>query len=329
MAISASELKLYKSVTNSDSGSNGGRMSTTQVVTGVANNLFPNVTNTQRTSGITRYRKAWLKNTNSEGRSLDNTYLWIRTLTQAGDYLRLHAGTNTDTQSDATAYTGWKGSGVANAVITGGSDTTLDVLADAATGFNNGDIVHISDGVNEEFITLDSTSGVSWAGSVATLTIADGATVENSYSSGTGTIIGACVNLGSIDSSSSLWSETNIHSGTYDETTYPLVTYNEGTVEDTWTLTFTGSGAFSVSGSVTGSVGSGTTSSDFQPANGSSYYFKIDKDGWSGTWTTGDSITFATHHAAKSIWIKEIVPAGCASYSNNKPQIGIYGESGA
>jgi len=219
MAITSAELKFYKSATNSDSGSNGGRMSTTQVVTGVANNLFPNITNTQRVSGFTRYRKLWLKNTNSSGKSLDNTLMWLDVMTQAGDYLRLHAGTNTDIQSDATAYTSWKGAGVANATITGGSDTTVDVLADAATGFNDGDTVHISDGVNEEFIALDSTSGVTWAGNVATLTIADGATVSNSYASGTGTVISACVDLGSIDSSSSLWSESNIHSGTYDEIT--------------------------------------------------------------------------------------------------------------
>lgn len=327
MSIGGADLKWFKSKVISDVANNGGGMSAVEVISGVKNNLFPNVTHLHRVSGITRYRKAFMHNQNSEELTLESSLCWVGRMTPAGDYIRIKAGTNIDIQSDATDYTNWKGAGTLNTNITGGVTTQCDVVFDTADGVYDGNTVHISDGINEEFFTIDSSSGVSWAGSTATLILAGGATFTYSYSSGPSTIVAACESLGDIVASSSDWQETNIHGGSYDEGTYPLVVYNAGTVEDEWTLTFTGSGAFGVSGTITGSVGSGTTSADFKPANGSSYYFMVDKDGWSGSWDVGDSITFDTHHAAKAVWVKEVVPAGAASYSNNNPRLDLYGES--
>lgn len=326
MAVQASDIKLFQSVTVSDLPSNGGRMSTTEIVGGVKNNMFPNVTNAERTTGLHRYRKGYMKNENTAGDTYANSRLWVGRLTPAGDFVRIKEGTNTDIQSDATTYTQWRGSGTLAENITGGVDDEFDVTFDEQTGVHHGDIIHISDGVNEEFCTLDSTAGVSWSGNTATLTLAPGTTVQYSYALDD-TVVGAVIELGDIVASLDNWVENNIHSGTYDESTYPPTVYNVGTVEDNWTITFTGSGTFSCSGEVTGSVGTGDTSTDFQPANGASYYFKIDKDGWSGTWTTGDSITFSTHHSAKAFWVVEKVPAAAASYTGNNPRLDHWGES--
>ena len=325
MSVQASDLKFFRSVTVSDVANNGGRMSTNEVVTGVKNNLFPNVTNTERLAGLTRYRKKFLKNEESTGLALNYAKVWVGRRTPAQDYIQIKEGTNTDAQSDASAYTSWSGSGTLNENITGGVTNSFDVLFDTSSGVNDGDEIHLDDGTNEEFVTLDSTSGVSWAANVATLTIASAGTVINSYPITT-TIVGSVIDLSVVNATTDAWVESG--SGTYDESTYPVVVYNEGTVEDSWTLTFTSSTNFSVAGTATGAITSGSISSDYQPVNGSSYYFKIDTLGWGGTWTLGDTITFDTHHSAKSLWVKEVVPAAADSYTNNNPRIDVYGESG-
>lgn len=325
MSVQASDLKFFKSATVSDAANNGGRVSTNQVVSGVKNNLFPNVTHTERTSGLTRRRKQFLKNEESTGLALNYTRVWIGRITPAQDYLRIKEGTNTDIQSDTTAYTLWSGAGILNESITAGVTNSFDVVFDTTDGVYDGGYVHLDDGSNEEFITLASSGGVTWAGNIATLTIAASGTVVKSYPITT-TTVASTLDLAVLNATSDNWIETG--SGTYNEVTYPLTVYNQGTVEDSWTLTFTSSTAFSVSGTVTGSVGTGTTSGDFKPANGSSYYFKIDAAGWGGGWATSDTITFDTHHSAKSIWAKEVVPAASASYTNNNPRLDIYGESG-
>ena len=55
--MEATDLVLRKSVTVSDAGTNGGRISYTQITSNVLNNLFPNVMESERTNGATRYRK--------------------------------------------------------------------------------------------------------------------------------------------------------------------------------------------------------------------------------------------------------------------------------
>ena len=163
----------------------------------------------------------------------------------------------------------------------------------------------------------------SWIGNAATFSISG----ELGYNfSATTTIVSAIVYLGTVEKSTSGWVETS-SSGTYDETTYPVVPYNVGTVTDSWTLTFTDATNFAVVGTNTGSVGAGDINTDFSPSNGSSYYLKIDKDGWGGAWALGDVVTFNTVHAGKAIWVKEVVPAGIASYSNNIVDLEWRGES--
>ena len=324
--IIEADLKFFKSAVVSDEVNNGGRMSTNQIISGVKNNLFARVTNTQRVSGMTRYRKEYLKNENSEGLTLEETLAWINRDTPAEDYILIRAGTNTDTQSDATAYTTWKGAGVLDENVTAGVTVEFDAVFPAPTGVYNGDTIHVSDGTNDEFLVLDSTSGVSWAGSTATLSLAAGESFSVNYAQ-TVTLVSSCISLVDVVASSNNWAETNTHGGTYDESTYPVLVYNAGTVEDSITVTFTGAGTFSCAGTNVGSLGTGTTGGDFQPANGASYYFKLRAAGWAGTWSPGDTVTFDIHHSASPLWIKEVVPPGCASYSNNNPSIGVYGES--
>lgn len=310
MSIASSDIKFYKAATNNNTDSNGGRIDTdTEITSNVLNNLFPNVNNTDRTAGVTRYRKAFMKNDFSGELTGANPKIWIGSLSTAEDYFRLKAGTDTDIQSAADDYTNWAGSGtLASNASAGGS--TLVVDFDAANGVYAASVIHVDDGSNEEQCTVDS---VSWSDYRATITISG--ELDNSYSSGM-TIVSTKLELADLDAASASWVESS-SLGTYDESTYPLTMYAKGTVTDTWTLTFDDASNFQVVGANEGSVGSGDISNDFQPPNGDSYYFVLDKDGWGGTWAEGDYITWATTQAGKGFWIKEVVPAASSSAPNS------------
>lgn len=321
MPVVASDIKIIKSSVISDATSNGGRCGTIELASNVSNNFFPNVTPAELTSGITRYRKFFARNKNSSDIGVNYFYVWVRLDTDADDYVMLTHGTDTDTQADADDYTSYVCAGTLHAnTANGATSIVVDFPVNFGSAFQAGDVIRLYDGNNLEWIDPDGQP--SWNGTQATITL-DGST-GNDFDAGTEISIARL--LGDLIATSNSWSETSV-SGTYNESLYPVVLYNVGTVTDTWTLTFSSSTAFSVSGATTGYVGTGLTSSDFKPVNGSSFYFKIDKNGWGGTWANGDTVTFNTVHAGKSFWVKEVVPALTSAYSNSTFTLGFDGVS--
>jgi len=312
MTIASSDVVFYQSENVNDvAGSNGGGIGSTEVVDYILNNLFQNVTHDERVAGVTRYRKMFVRNENVEDLVLYHCHLWISILSTGGDYFRIKPGTDTDVQSAAEGYSNWAGSGTLAANITAG-DGSLQVTYDAANGVYDGATIRVDDGVHVESMVVSGAPA--FVGNTATINVTG--TFTNNFSSGSGTIVSTKINLGNIVADSGSWVETSA-TGTYDEAGYPLTVYNKGTVTDSWTLTFSDATNFSVSGASTGSVGSGDINTDFQPTNGSSYYFLLDKDGWGGNWQAGDTITFTTTHAGYGVWVKEVVPAATGSLAGN------------
>jgi hypothetical protein len=164
----------------------------------------------------------------------------------------------------------------------------------------------------------------SYTGNVATIELAG--QVANAYAV-TGTYGSGCIHEGEIKCSLDSWSE-NSAAGTYDETTYPPVLYNDGTVEEDWTLIFTSGSNFSVSGAYYGNLGFGSIGTNFSPVNPDTGqpYFTISSLGWGGTWGNGDIITFTTHPSALPILLEEEVPTGTGQEPNNMVPIGSYTE---
>jgi hypothetical protein len=119
---------------------------------------------------------------------------------------------------------------------------------------------------------------------------------------------------GTVACSADNWVETAAVDGTYDETTYPLTLDNIGTIEQTWTLTFSSATEFEVVGDVVGSIGTGDTSTDFIPINEdwTKPYFTLDAYGWADTWQANDTVVFQTHPAAVPFWLAQHVPVSCA-----------------
>ncbi len=332
MTIQATDIKMYKSQNISNSAAtNGGRRSANEVVSGVNNNIFPDLSQAERVAGLTSMRKVFCKNTHSAGDILNNARLFIENYTQGDDAVVFHVGDHTGMESALTGTEKLYGCGKLDADVSAGA-TAINVLIEnsAIQFFANGDVIRISDKAtigatgNEEFITV---STVSYAGSVATVNLttplanaylATAARVANVYAAGdvsatVGTPVVATVDNGDFSAGAGA----------------NLFGSNPGTIADTFTLTFTGATAFTCSGVYSGSLGTGNTLSDFAPVNPENGYpyFTLKAAGFSGIWGIGDTLTFSTVPSDVAIWCKRVVPAGATAISGNKFVIGIDGET--
>ncbi len=99
---------LFKSNVISDASGNGGVLTNDAVVDNAAENLFPSVTEAQRTAGLDRYRKALMKKLSG---TLTSAKFMADILSRAGDYILLKRGFDDDTQAKASDY-GWTESSI-------------------------------------------------------------------------------------------------------------------------------------------------------------------------------------------------------------------------
>lgn len=336
MSILLSELLFYKSAVVSDAAANGGRMGelASLITEAVKNNVWPNVTQAERAAGFTKYRKIFAKVENDDDLTLFDSNLFVETFTPAEGRILAFLGTQRDTQGDLTGSERLYGAGqLAADVIVGASSITVNCEDGADVCFQDSDLIRISDmpdvngAGNQEYLRLAAVSGAVYVGDQVTLTFDTGVVTAYAYLA-VDTRVASVIEKGDVKA---LFDNKAISSasGTYDEVTYPLILDNIGTIEETWTFTFTSATTFDVIGDTVGSVGSGNITTNFSPINGdfTKPYFTLDFNGWGGTWAIGDTFSFQSHPAAVPIWEKYIVPAGAASYSNNTVDVAIDGES--
>jgi hypothetical protein len=331
MSIQQSELVWRKPALVSDTTSNGGRMTHTAIASAVKNNIWPDVPQSERTAGSTKYRKVHIHVANDADLTLIAPKVFVETYTPGDDSVTIFPGTHTDTQATITGSERLYGCGQLNAnVSASASEITVLTEGAALNFFRDNDTIRISNKTSiddnvgiEEFHTIDGAP--SYTGNVATITL-DG-TLANGFSA-SNTRVASVYMPGDIKGTVASWVETTV-SGTYNEGTYPVLVDSIGGIEQNWTLTFSSATAFSVVGDTVGNVGSGNVSSDFTPSNPnfSKPYFKLSAAGWGGTWANGQTVTFTTHPAAIPIWYKRIVPAGASSLSGDKVVVAITGES--
>jgi hypothetical protein len=327
MAIEAADLKLYKSATVNNGASNGGRQSYNEIISNQATNLFPNVTQAERTAGITRYRKMFSKVHDDGNEVLYNHKCWIKKQTPADDHIQVKEGTDTDTQSAASGYTNWLGCGRLNDAALADS-TEIEVLFETNSGIYNGSKGWLSDGTNEEFVEV---TNVSWVVNTATITLSAGLSYGYSaYTTEDPVYFAGYLDLG--DTTSAIDSFVITGSGTFVEAN--ASTYNQGTIDDDWEIEIeAGDATYKCTGTFSGLIASGQAlNSEFKPSNpnvsgSQGYYFRIVASSFGGTWVQGNKLNFSTHHASRAVWVKEVVGAGTASYSNNNPEVRVSGES--
>ena len=335
MAIISTDLKIYRSETINDSSTNGGRADfTAEVVDAVRNNIFPNVSQTQRTAGVTRYRKIWLANRNADDLALTNAFFHLTEATEGGDRVLAIQGDWRDTQTDIdpTAAVDWRGSAMNLASGIASAATTLDATPESMASPDmfpsdpeapeGNRRLFITDGTNEDYVTWTAQSDET---TYVEYTLDTGPTNTYGASSTAAHVLDLADDVEPTVEDVTATST----SGTFDDTTYPITGTNVGTIDDDWTLTFTSSTAFTISGSEYGSAGTGNTTTNCAPTNSVSgdSLFVIDSDAWGGTWAEDDTLTFTTRPAAVPIWLVQIVPAATASTGDNGIAIRFGGES--
>jgi hypothetical protein len=322
MAIIASELKLYKSAVITDTSANGGRRGTDVIVSGTLGNYFPHVLPEERESGSNKVRKCFYSVQNDDDLPLYSSKLFLDAPTPGQDWVTMFSGTHRDT---VASHSSPRRYGVAflSANANAGASTLIVTVEDATIAgiYANGDEIIITDKAtatasagNRELHTISGVPVV--VGAQVTITIAG--TLANAYTTANNARVASVIVGGDLACLVDNWVETSA-AGTYDETTYPVTTDNMGTIEQTWTLTFSDATTFTVVGDVVGSVGSGTTASNFAPVNSASKpYFTLASAGWGGTWANGNTIVFQTHPPDLPFYLNRVIPAAAAAQAGNR-----------
>lgn len=175
MAITAANLKFYQSAVWSDAAANGGAISATEITSAVSQNIFPNITDAERGTGVTKYKKIFLKNENVD--AYNNVKAWI--LTQTPDTqtaITILAGGLTSTQGNDTA--------VATLTFTFAASTSVIASADCHNALAVGEMIWNSTedtNAQKKAITVISADGltITLAGAYAGTTgAAKAATVQ-------------------------------------------------------------------------------------------------------------------------------------------------------
>ncbi|HMY41076.1 MAG TPA: hypothetical protein PK011_17255, partial [Marinagarivorans sp.] len=141
---------------------NGGRMTFSQLVSGVKNNLFPDVSQAERLAGAVKWRKAFIHINSAQDTALLNVRLFVDALTPAGDFVTFTPGTPTDTEQQINGRP--YGIGSLQQASSAGA-TQLVIIAEHAeyatlTPFRVGDLLRVSDrpsiggSGNEEWVLI-------------------------------------------------------------------------------------------------------------------------------------------------------------------------------
>jgi hypothetical protein len=108
--------------------------------------------------------------------------------------------------------------------------------------------------------------------------------------------------------------------GTFNNTDFPIVTNNLGSLTERWAIRFTNSTTFQVIGEHVGVIGVGNTSTECAPINtkNGEPYFTIDPLGWGAGWQTGNALRFNTIGATYPVWVIRTVKQGSPTEYDDK-----------
>lgn len=230
MAILEASLKKYHSATNSDAAANGGAVDTgAEITSGASQNIFPNITDAERITGVTKYRKVYLRNENAD--TYTNVKAWIQANTPSGDTAITISGAGSfSQQGNNVAITGITFTFAASTSVIASADCHL-ALAEGERIFNSTDdtsaaakvIASISsDGLT---ITLASAyAGTAGAGKQGTVCAATG----NTFVAPTSEVHADVLDLGNLAQNESI--------GVWEK--YVVDADSDGYPNDTWTVRF-------------------------------------------------------------------------------------------
>ena len=103
MPITSSDIKLYVSSEQSDASTNGGRISQVIASSNVKNSVFPDITISERASGLIRFRKVFYKAQPADDTLFQGADIFLDAVTPGEDRVVIFPGTQTGTQGSETS----------------------------------------------------------------------------------------------------------------------------------------------------------------------------------------------------------------------------------
>jgi hypothetical protein len=313
MPLTSSEILWKKSILTSKTvpAQNGGRMGTDIINTGVKNNIFPDVSQSERLTGKVDYRKVFVHLASAEEGELANGRFSLSGKTPAESFVLLRAGTQTDTEAEIAAYRQYGVANPASAISAAATTFTLTgehADYEALEPFQVGDTLVFTEGANTETAVIDS---IVYDG--ATMLIDVLSPLDNQWT--IAAVVASCLPAPSLVASATVPVVTSVAG-----LCAGVMPHNKGGIEQVWTLTFTSATSYTVSGDTVGLFPiSGNVSSDFAPNNPvtGTPYFTLKEAGLTGIFALNEKIVFTTHPAAQPLWYCRHIPANCASLSND------------
>lgn len=331
MTIVLADLQFYKSAEVSTAATNGGLPSEDRATTGVKNNIWTNVSEAQRASGLDTYIKLFAIPRSDNSDDLVDPRLWNHSPTPGDDYVILFTGTKTDTEATLVETTFHVAGNLKTDLSIGDTDITVTVEDPAlVTGFHVSGRIVISNKTSPELTTGDSeeitlnATAFTVSGSDVTMHTDVGVVAaylaSNSYVSSMLTPGDSTVSTGTVVITST--------SGTVDESTFPIIVNNTGTKDESITVTFTSATTYTVAGSVSGNLGSGSVSATFTGVNpdNAKTCIEFTSGFFTGTYASLDTVVIPTISNATPLWLKRTVPALSDSLSGNTNLTGFKGE---
>lgn len=341
--IQDAELIFYKVRHPSDDW----RISGNAIITNTLQNTFGHAFSAERAAGSTTHVALHMLVSNANKKILYAPLFRFFETTEGDDYCCFFDGAGLDSAGDIVGTERKYGTGTLNTAVTSPNTTLLIDLEDASHASGNdlvlavGDQIVISDKATYDAVTgnmeqKEIQSITSIVGTLATIVLTTGLT--NDYAAWdpdtrTGAKVMFCKDFSDIQTSFDSWVETSAGTGVYDESTYPPILDNQGTMDMEVTLTFTSATNFTATSDdpVMAALGSGTTAADFSPINtvlpGSHPLFTLEYLGWDLVWAAGDTVVFKIYGAYVKIVEKRVIPAACGPLTGNKLTLVTSGES--
>jgi hypothetical protein len=336
-----SDIKMYLAQEMSDDGTNGGRMSTTLVVSGVAQNVWPHVNKALRDAGNEsdgQYRKVFISNQNSDDEPLMNAALIYDGDTLGDDRTMFFPVSDDADQDDWTTGAEqpsdkWASGDLKTDILSTATSLTIVFKDnDQATLPADGTKLYLTNKTTPDAVTGDTAQvTISGAPSVTDEECAVNLTgqVGTAFLASNTRVCMMYVPADDIEPSVGTQSATVAGDGTLDDA--QIVLSNQGTIRQTITLTFTSATAFDVTSDEPGvTLASGTISSEYEPINptNSKPYLTIPVAAWTDTdFALGDEIELPLMPATIPMVQQRIIPVACSSLANNRIRVVSIGES--
>lgn len=117
-------------------------------------------------------------------------------------------------------------------------------------------------------------------------------------------------------------------SANYNDSLYPILTTNNGAIQERWALVFTDTTNFRCVGEYSGQIGTGNVNTDFSPINPvtSAPYFTVKKEGWGAGWASGNVLRFNSIAATFPVWVIRTVKQSEPTVLSDQFQIMLRGD---